>query len=71
MKTTRKSDSSKVQPARAVRRPEISAPRHRSTWEPIPLYVPVPEIPARRRNDAEEQAQPSRGVLIIQYGDES
>lgn len=69
MKTTRKSDSSKVQPARAVRRPEISAPRHRSTWEPLPLYVP--EIPARRRNDAEEQAQPPRGVLIIQYGDES
>lgn len=69
---TRKSNSLKgpQQPARPAQN-EISAPRHRSTWEPIPLHIPVPEIPDRPRERSIEQAQPSRGVVIIQYGDES
>lgn len=70
---TRKSDAAKAPPSRRPpQRAEISAPRHRSTWEPVPLHVPVPEIPSRPREIETdlEQAQSSRGVVIIQYGDE-
>jgi hypothetical protein len=53
--------------------PEISAPRPRSTWEPEALRIPVPEMPSRPREIETdlEPAQTSRGVVIIQYGDES
>ena len=70
---TRKSDSAKSPPARKpATRAEISAPRHRSTWEPEPLHVPVPEMPNRPREIESdlEQAHPARGVVIIQYGAE-
>ena len=71
---TRKSDS-KPQSSRSTRRDEASAPPQSTPWEPVPLYVPVPEMPVRPREQQidqdVEQAGSSRGVLIIQYGDES
>jgi hypothetical protein len=74
MKTKRRSDTlSKVQAPRR-KRSGMSAPRHRSTWEPTPLQVPVPDLPDRSRDsslDRSESSQNSgRGVLIIQYGDD-
>ena len=76
MNSTRKTDAAKVPTAQRKKpgtKPGMRAPRHRSTWEPIPLHIPVPEAPERQREDRSQSSQSSgsgRGVLIIQYGDD-
>ena len=41
-----------------------------TNWEPVPLYVPVPEPPTDRRPAARREESKSRGVVIINYGDD-
>ncbi|HVO31056.1 MAG TPA: hypothetical protein VMV18_09980 [bacterium] len=65
---TRKSDTPKAPPPRR-RQPEMRAPRP-GNFEPIPLQIPVPPPMDDARPRAKDPAAP-RGVVIIQYGDET
>jgi hypothetical protein len=71
-KTMRNDKSPKVEQAPArMRRPAMRAPRPNSTWEPIPLHIPAPPPREVEPSSSKGDEAPRRGVVIIQYGDES
>lgn len=60
-------DARKIEQPARHRRPE---PRPTHSWEPIPLHVPQPEAPSRRKPPVlVEDIEEPRGVVIIDYGE--